>query len=97
MYLTADDNWELLRVLGSVRRSWLPCQVWHLGGVEVQLLDQRLLVVSNVLTLLLWRQPGQVRLELMHNLLLVVCERRPCACRGQPWLEVGGWGKRLSW
>ena len=72
MYLTSDDNWELLGVLGSVRRRWLPCQVWHLGGVKVELLDQGLLVVRNVLPLLLWWQSGQVCFELVHNLLLVV-------------------------
>ena len=97
MYLTPDYNRDLFGVLGSVRRHWLPRQVGHLGGVEVELLDQRLLVVRNVLPLLLWWQPGQVRLELVHNLLLVVRERRPRACRGQSWLEVGGWGKGLSW
>ena len=96
MYLTADYNRELFGMLGRVRRGWLPCQVRHLRGVEVQLLDQGLLVVSNVLPVLLRRQPRQIRLELMHNLLLVICERRPRACRGQTWLEVGRRGKRLS-
>lgn len=97
IYLTADYNWKLFGVLGSVRRGWLPCQVRHLRGVEVELLDQGLLVVSNVLPVLLRRQPGQVCLELVHNLLLVIRERRSRACRGQSWLEVGGRGKRLSW
>ena len=85
-YLAANNNRKLFRVL---RRRWLPCQEWHLGGVEVELLDQGLLVVSNVVGVLLWRQPGQVRLELTDNLLLVVRQvrQRPAwACRGQPWL-----------
>ena len=85
-YLAANNNRKLFRVL---RRRWLPCQEWHLGGVEVELLDQGLLVVSNVVGVLLWRQPGQVRLELTDNLLLVVRQvrQRPAwACGGQPWL-----------
>ena len=50
--------------------------------MEVELLDQVLLVVGDVVGVLLRRKSRQVGFELVHDLLLVIRQRRTSACGG---------------
>ena len=77
--LAAYNNWNLLLLL---RWDWLPREERHLGGMEVELLDQVLLVVGDVVGVLLRRKSRQVGFELVHDLLLVIRQRRTSACGG---------------
>ena len=50
--------------------------------MEVELLDQVLLVVGDVVGVLLRGKSCQVGFELVHDLLLVIRQRRTSACGG---------------